>query len=171
MYFPSKLLSICQIFSVIPHPISPACSLFHKQPTPYTLPCVCLPKQINNLPCFFGGFLAGSVVKNLPASAGDTGKQVWSLDWEDPLELFVVQSLSRVRLFVTPWTAALQASLSFKISWSLHKLMSIESVMPSNHLIHFISVVPFYSCLQSFPASGSFPMSQFFGKDWKDPLE
>ena len=46
-----------------------------------------------------------------------------------------VQSLSRVRLFVTPWTAARQASLSFTISWSLLKLMSIESVMPSNHLI------------------------------------
>ena len=47
----------------------------------------------------------------------------------------IVQSLSCVRLFVTQWTAALQASLSFTISWSLHKLMSIESVMPSNHLI------------------------------------
>ena len=40
-----------------------------------------------------------------------------------------------VRLFVSPWTAALQASLSFSISWSLLKLMSIESVMPSTHLI------------------------------------
>ena len=47
----------------------------------------------------------------------------------------VVQSLSCVRLFMTPWTAAHQASLSFTISWSLLKLMSIESVMPSNHLI------------------------------------
>ena len=47
----------------------------------------------------------------------------------------VVQSLSRVRLFVTPGTAAHQASLSFTISPSLLKLMSIESVMPSNHLI------------------------------------
>ena len=46
-----------------------------------------------------------------------------------------VQSLSRVRLFVTPWTAACQASLSITNSWSLPKLMSIESVMPSNHLI------------------------------------
>ena len=46
-----------------------------------------------------------------------------------------VQSLSRVRLFVTPWTAARQASLSFIITWSLLKFMSIESVMPSNHLI------------------------------------
>ena len=47
----------------------------------------------------------------------------------------VVESLSHVQLFVTPWTAASQASLSFTISWSLLKLMSIESVMPSNHLI------------------------------------
>ena len=43
--------------------------------------------------------------------------------------------LSRVRLFVTPWTAARQASLSFTISHSLLKLMSIESVMPPSHLI------------------------------------
>ena len=47
----------------------------------------------------------------------------------------VVQSLSNVQLFVTPWTAALQAFLSFTISRSLLKLLSIESVMPSNHLI------------------------------------
>ena len=47
----------------------------------------------------------------------------------------VVQPLSRVWLFVTPWTAAYQASLSFTISQSLLKFMSIKSVMPSNHLI------------------------------------
>ena len=46
-----------------------------------------------------------------------------------------VQSLSRVRLFATPWTAARQASLSVTNSWSLLKLMFIELVMPSNHLI------------------------------------
>ena len=46
-----------------------------------------------------------------------------------------VQSLSHVRLFVTPWTTACQASLSIINSRSLLKLMSIESVMPSNHLI------------------------------------
>ena len=46
-----------------------------------------------------------------------------------------VQSLSRVQLFVTPWTAACQASLSITNSWSLLKLMSLESVMPCNHLI------------------------------------
>ena len=47
----------------------------------------------------------------------------------------LVQSLSRVQLFATPWTAAHQASLSISSSWSLLKLMSIELVMPSNHLI------------------------------------
>ena len=46
-----------------------------------------------------------------------------------------VQSLSRVRLFATPWTAARQASLSITNSWNSPKLMSIESVMPSSHLI------------------------------------
>ena len=70
-----------------------------------------------------------------------------------------VQSLSRVRLFVTPWTAERQISLSITNSWSLPKLMSISSVMPSNHLS---TVIPFSSCPQSFPASGSFQMSQLF---------
>ena len=47
----------------------------------------------------------------------------------------VVQLLSHVRLLVSPWSAARQATLSFTISWSLLILMTIESVMPSNHLI------------------------------------
>ena len=46
-----------------------------------------------------------------------------------------VQSLSRVRLFATLWTAARQTSLSFTISWSLLKLMSFELMIPSNYLI------------------------------------
>ena len=46
-----------------------------------------------------------------------------------------VQLLIHVQLFATPWTAAHQASLSFTFSWSFFKFMSIESVMPSNHLI------------------------------------
>ena len=70
-----------------------------------------------------------------------------------------VQSPSHVWLSVTPWTAAHQASLFFTITRSLLKLKSTESVMPSN--ISF-SVSPFSSCPQSFPASGSFPMSQLF---------
>ena len=58
-----------------------------------------------------------------------------------------------------PRTAACQAPLSSIISWSLLKLMSIELVMLSNHLILYC---PFSFCFQSFPESGSFPMSQLF---------
>jgi len=70
-----------------------------------------------------------------------------------------VQSLSRVQLFVTPWTVAHQASLSITNSQSLLKLMVIESVMPSNHLT---LCRPLLLLPQSFPASRSFQMSQFF---------
>ena len=56
-------------------------------------------------------------------------------EWVAPLQFSSVQSLSRVRLFATPWTAARQAFLSITNSQSLPKLMSIELVMPSNHLI------------------------------------
>ena len=67
--------------------------------------------------------------------------------------------LSHVPLFATPWTTACQGSLSFTISWSLFKLMSIELVMPSSQLP---SVIPFSSCLQSLPASESFLVSWLF---------
>ena len=56
--------------------------------------------------------------------------------------VMVVQALSGVRLFATLWTAARQASLSFTISRSLLELMSIESVMPSNHLIFCRPLLP-----------------------------
>ena len=74
-------------------------------------------------------------------------------------KLSSVQWLSRVQLFATPWIAACQASLSIKISQSSLKLMSIESVMPSSHLIlcHPLLLLP--SILQ---ASRSFPLSQLF---------
>ena len=70
-----------------------------------------------------------------------------------------VQSLSRAQLFATPWTAPRQASLSITSSWSLLKLMSISRQC---HPIISSSVVPFSSCLQSFPASRTLPMNQFF---------
>ena len=70
-----------------------------------------------------------------------------------------VHSLSHVKLFAAPWTAACQASLSITNSQSLLNLMFIESVMPSSHLI---LCHPLSSRLQSFPASGSFPMSRLF---------
>ena len=70
-----------------------------------------------------------------------------------------VQSLSRVRLFATPWIAALQASLSITNFQCLLKLTSIELVMPSNHLILCHPLLP---CRKSFWASGAFEMSQVF---------
>ena len=74
-----------------------------------------------------------------------------------------VQSLSHVWLFGTPWTTARQASLSIINSQSLLKLMSIElDIQPSSHPTISSSVIPFSSLLQSFPASGSFPVRQFF---------
>ena len=66
----------------------------------------------------------------------------WHQNWRNTIKktsdqyLSSVQSLSHVQLFVTPWTAALQASLSITISRSLLKLTSIESVMPANNFIH-----------------------------------
>ena len=79
----------------------------------------------------------------------------------------VVQSLSCVQLFVIPWTAVHQASLSFTI-WSLLKLMSIESVMPSNHLV---LCHPLSSCLQSFPVSGSLNIVDFISCQFENQAQ
>ena len=71
----------------------------------------------------------------------------------------VVQSLSRVLLLATPWTAVHRASSSFTISWSC------SDSHPLNGCCHpavSTSIVPFSSRLQPFPASGSFPMSRLF---------
>ena len=84
-----------------------------------------------------------------------------SLWWKIPLCLSFIRCsvrwLSHVWLFAIPWTAACQASLSITNSQSLLKFMSIESVIPSNHLILCCPLL-----LLSVPASGSFQMSQFF---------
>ena len=75
------------------------------------------------------------------------------------LLLLLLSCLSHVWLFVTPWTAATKASLPLTISWSLLRLMSIDLVILSNHLILcHLSLL----CPQYFPTSGSFPMSRFF---------
>ena len=82
--------------------------------------------------------------------------------------LFVgVQSLGRVRLFATPWTAACQASLSFTISQSLLKLMSIKSATPSNHLIlcHLILLLPWiFPSIRVF--SNELALYIRWSKDW-----
>ena len=71
----------------------------------------------------------------------------------------VVQSLNHVWLFVTPCTATRQASLSFTTSWSASNSCPLSQWC---HPTISSPVVPFSSCSQSFPASGSFPMSQVF---------
>ena len=86
------------------------------------------------------------------------------------LQFSSVQSLSRVRLLVTPWTAARQASLSIINSQSLLKITSIQLVMPSNHLIiyhpHLLLLM-----LSSFPSIRIFPMSQFFASGGQSIME
>ena len=73
-----------------------------------------------------------------------------------------VQSLSRVQLFVTPWTAAHHASLSITNCQSLFKLMSIESVVPSNHLILCCPLLLLSSISPSIRVFFFSPMNQFF---------
>ena len=86
--------------------------------------------------------------------------QHWKLPENSPeLSTAVAHSSSYVRLFVTPWPAAHQASLSFTISRSVLKLVPLSQW---SHPTISSSLTLFSSCLQSFPASGSFPMSQFF---------
>ena len=79
----------------------------------------------------------------------------WRIPWTKSLWGTVhFSSVAQTCLsLVTPWTVACQASLSIPNSQNLLKLMSIESAMPSNHLILCHPLLP---CLQSFPASGSF---------------
>ena len=79
------------------------------------------------------------------------------ISWQ--LISLLVQLLSCIWLFATPWTAARHSSLSFTISQSLLRLMSIESVMSSPHLF---LCRPLLLLPSSFPASGSFPVSQLF---------
>ena len=81
----------------------------------------------------------------------------WLKKTTHPSFVVAVQSLSCVQLFAAPWTETDQASLSFTISWSLLKSMSIDLMMPSNHLIFSSPLL-----LLPFLASETFPMSQLF---------
>ena len=94
-------------------------------------------------------------------TAVHTCLQLWVGGWgcaKTPAIASIVQLLSHVQLSETPWTAACQASLSFTVYLNLLKL----TLTWWHHLTISSSVIPFSSCLQSFPASGSFPMSQLF---------
>ena len=82
---------------------------------------------------------------------------------KDSCQFSSVQSLSRIRLFVAPWTAASQASLSITNSWSLLKFVSIESVMPSNHLVF---CCPLLLPPSIFPSIRLFSNESFFHIRW-----
>ena len=162
----------------------------------------------SGLPCPPPGDLPDSGIepKSLMSPASACGFFTSSVTWEAlvirilfskysfPTSLYSVQSLSRVRLFATPWTAAHQASLSITSSWNLLKLMSIESVMPSNHLIlwHPLLLLPsifpsirvnsnesvsrikwskYWSYSFSISPSNEYSGLISFRKDWLDFLE
>ena len=108
---------------------------------------VCLPASLKL------GFSVNLEIPNFSYQIEMTGKF-------KTIQFSSVQSLSRVRLFVIPWIAARQASLSITNTQSLPKFMSIELVMPFSHLN---LCQPLLLLPQSLPASGSFPMSQLFG--------
>ena len=88
---------------------------------------------------------------------------IFVLDCFSEDSVVIVQSLSHVQLFVTPWTAAHQVPLSSTIAQSLHRFMSIQLLMLSNNLIlyHPLLLLP----STSFPTSGSFPVSWLFTSD------
>ena len=104
-----------------------------------------------------------SSLQSFPASGSFQTSQCFQ-NCHSVLQFNSVQLFSCVRLFVTPWTAARQDSLSITIPWRLLKLITefdghIKSVMPSNHLILCCLLLLLPSI---FPSIRSFPVSQFF---------
>ena len=97
----------------------------------------------------------GAILKDAALRKQCVTDTIWKV-YVAELHFVVVQLLSHVQLFVIPWTAALQAFLSFTISQSLLKFMSIESVMPSNHLILY--------CLLLLPSI--FPSIRVFSNEY-----
>ena len=124
------------------------CYQLSRKGSPRILECLSYPissisfqaRTHTGVSCIAGGFFTNWAIKEAP-------------------QFRSVQSLSHVRLFVTPWTAAQQASLSRTNTQSMLKLMSIKSLMPSSYLI---LCRPLLLLSSIFPAPGSFTMSQFF---------
>ena len=116
------------------HPTDPAAFILkkpfhhHSAVSPYkSSDCICVCLFLGSLFCFIGLFCPSGCQYYTVLTTVDFNRSWYVIS--------SVQSLSRVRLFVTPWIAAHQASLSITISRSSLKLTSIESVMPSSHLI------------------------------------
>ena len=108
---------------------------------------------------FYSEFQLKKIAQGKQIKIHDKSRELYKNEMEWTEKFSSVRSLSHVLLFATPWTEAHQASLSITNSRSLLKLMSIESVMLSSHLI---LCHPLFFSPSNFPASGSFPMSQSF---------
>ena len=106
--------------------------------------------------------------QSCPITAFKDQKSSIEIFLSKPINMVVVQSLRCVWLFVTTWTAGHQASLSFTISWSLLKLMCIESVIPSNH---FILCCPLLLLPSIFPSIGVFSNDFTVCIRWQKVLE
>ena len=144
---------------------------FHTQSarTPWAqcsnIPKVCPPLTISNVHLDPSTLISPGLLQELPSWSFCFSLYLLTMYFKLPedsfffVQVFVLQSLSHVQLFVTRWTSAHQASLSFTISQSLLKLMSIESVMPSNHLILCRPLVLLPSI---FPSNRVFSEGQFF---------
>ena len=111
------------------------------------------------------------------AGSSGQGERVWllhgsgvasgkPLDFQPFVIAIIFQSLSPVQLFVTPWTAACHASLSFTIFWSLLKLTSIELVMPSNHFVFCHSLLLLPSTLPSIRVFSNESILHMWPKYW-----
>ena len=90
--------------------------------------------QVSCISCTAGGFFTTSTIWEVQTS-DSVAAQLWDAGSEVESRVVVVQSLSHVQLFVTPWTAVHQASLSSTIAQSFLKFISTESVILFNHLI------------------------------------
>ena len=87
--------------------------------------------------------LQGGFLTNGPPERLNVERFKWASDLQQVIVVAAVQSLSHVHFFESPWTAAHQASLSFTVSWSLLRFMSIESMMPSNDILyHSLLLLP-----------------------------
>ena len=116
-------------------------------------------KYSQQIPCTEKDLL--KVLNKDPIISNKTAK------WQLINKGLVAQSLSYVRLFVTPWTSACQDSLSFTISWNLLKLMSIKLVILSNHLIlcrPLLLLPPIFSSIRVF--SSELPLPIRWSKYW-----
>ena len=135
---PQPTPSMSQIFSVV-----------MKQSKVVRLRILChkyfsrMPQSLLEIRCFaHNAFYRETKIFLFSPRADFHGRQFFHRPWWGGVRS--VQSLSRVRLFATPWTATCQASLSITNSQSLPRLMSMELVMPSNHLIlcHLLLLPP-----------------------------